>query len=199
MNIFFLSLCVKTCASEHCNKHMKMIVEYTQLLYTVFLMKAGEEFFTPQRMQKYKIPKIYKKTHIHHPCNVWLRESWANCYWLSRLALQVCKQYTMRYQKTHACEVHIRMFRHILSVIHAKTQDEMTLPFLVMDKSLIGTCGVLDETHTSSERYRATSWENAVIAYRKCILSKGEFTREFKTPSIPPTWMTISTTTEIYI
>tara|TARA_B100001778_G_C18522541_1_gene599614 strand:+ start:508 stop:903 length:396 start_codon:yes stop_codon:yes gene_type:complete len=46
----------------------------------------------------------YKKTHINHPCAIWVRESSENYKWLCKLGLSLCKEYTIRYEKTHKCQ-----------------------------------------------------------------------------------------------
>ena len=48
--------------------------------------------------------KIYKFTHRNHPCAVWARESEENYKWLCNLGLELCKEYTARYERTHKTE-----------------------------------------------------------------------------------------------
>lgn len=102
MNIFFVSSLPKECARMHVDKHVvKMILESCQLLCTVHhLLPAGN--YTPP----------YKKTHMNHPCSIWLRESVHNYLWLIELALELCYEYTYRYStekviKIHKCQPYI--------------------------------------------------------------------------------------------
>lgn len=93
LNIFYLDHDVDKCARYHCDKHVvKMIVEYTQILSSVYYF-TGESNLAP-----------YKLTHANHPCCRWARASLSNWLWLRKLALSLCKEYTFRYGKIHKCE-----------------------------------------------------------------------------------------------
>lgn len=97
MNIFFLHMIPSLCAVMHCDKHVvKMILETTQLLCSAHHMT--ESTYEP----------CYKLTHKNHPCSVWTRQSISNYKWLSSLGIELCKEYTYRYGKTHMCEKYIR-------------------------------------------------------------------------------------------
>jgi len=43
----------------------------------------------------------YKLTHKNHPCSIWVRESLSNYLYLCELGLELCKEYTYRYEKRH--------------------------------------------------------------------------------------------------
>jgi len=98
MNIFFLDTDVNKCAEYHCDKHVvKMILEVNQLL-------CGAHHMTNQVTTKYQpdIKQIpYKLTHKNHPCSIWVRESLSNYLYLCELGLELCKEYTYRYEKRH--------------------------------------------------------------------------------------------------
>lgn len=83
----------------HCDKHViKMILETCQILCSSWHSVDPE----------HKIYKpCYKLTHKNHPCSVWARTSKANYEWLCALGLELCKEYTYRYGKTHKCEEYI--------------------------------------------------------------------------------------------
>jgi hypothetical protein len=90
MNIFFLDNDVKKCAEYHCDKHVvKMILETAQLL-------CGAHWATDS---PYLVP--YKMSHKNHPCSIWTRESLSNYHLLCELGLELCKEYTHRYEKRH--------------------------------------------------------------------------------------------------
>ncbi len=94
MNIFYLDEDPKLCAQYHCDKHcVKMIIEGVQLLSTAHWMTGGEA--------------PYKKTHINHPSNKWVRESLSNYVWLCDMTMELCKEYTYRYGKTHKTQQHL--------------------------------------------------------------------------------------------
>jgi hypothetical protein len=98
MNIFFLDWNPKKAAEYHCDKHVvKMILECAQLLYCAhwILSPCGVPEFA------------YKKTHVNHPCSIWVRESVENYEWLCNLAMALCEEFTFRYGKTHKTQKHI--------------------------------------------------------------------------------------------
>ena len=94
MNIFVLDRNLVKSAQAHVDKHIvKMPLETAQLLCTA-RHELGEDADT--------IP--YRKTHANHPCSKWVRESLSNYIWLCRFGLELCKEYTYRYGKTHKCQ-----------------------------------------------------------------------------------------------
>jgi len=91
MNIFFLHSNAKMAAIFHCDKHVvKMIIESAQLLATAH--------------HEHGHPVSYKPTHKNHPSAIWTRESKLHYNYVYDLAIALCKEYTKRYGKTHACE-----------------------------------------------------------------------------------------------
>lgn len=94
MNIFVLDVNPIRAAEMHCDKHVvKMILETAQLLSTAHHVLDEEP-----------IEGIYKKTHMNHPCAVWVRESIGNYTWAFLLGRALCKEYTRRYGKVHKTE-----------------------------------------------------------------------------------------------
>lgn len=49
----------------------------------------------------------YKLTHANHPCSIWARETLSNWIWLRTFAIELCKEYTHRYDRHHACEYYL--------------------------------------------------------------------------------------------
>ena len=98
MNIFFLDKDPHIAAIYHCDKHVvKMILECAQLLYCAHWV-----------LNPCEVPEFaYKKTHINHPCSIWVRESIENYEWLCELAIELCKEFTFRYNKIHKTQRHI--------------------------------------------------------------------------------------------
>jgi len=95
MNIFVLDKNPRQAAEWHVNKHVvKMPLETAQMLCTV-LNQNGVK--TP-----------YKSTHVKHPCTIWAGESMGNFVWLCELGLELCREYTYRYEKVHKCEAIIK-------------------------------------------------------------------------------------------
>lgn len=88
MNIFILDLEPRTCARFHNDKHVvKMILETAQLL-------CGSHWATGSEAP-------YKLSHKNHPCSIWVREDLNNYLWLCELGLELCKEYSYRYEKKH--------------------------------------------------------------------------------------------------
>jgi hypothetical protein len=88
MNIFFLDYDVKKCAEYHLDKHVvKMILESAQLLCSAHWVNGGEA--------------PYKLAHKNHPCSIWVRTSLSNYLYLCELGLELCNEYTYRYEKKH--------------------------------------------------------------------------------------------------
>ena len=90
MNIFVLDTDTKKCAEYHNDKHVvKMILETSQLLCGVHWVLES----------KHDAP--YKLSHKNHPCAIWARECMENYIWLCDLGLELCEEYTFRYNKRH--------------------------------------------------------------------------------------------------
>lgn len=84
MNIFYLSSDPELAAQYHCDKHIvSQIKETAQMLSTCHRFMGYNEG--------------YKSTHVNHPCNLWLRESYANYRWLKSLAFHLHEQWRLRY------------------------------------------------------------------------------------------------------
>jgi hypothetical protein len=92
MNIFITSPDPIKCAEYLDDKRVvKMVLESTQMLCTALNELAGKQVAP------------YKSTHKNHPCNVWLRKSPSNYFWLYNHATALCEEYTKRYNKKHKC------------------------------------------------------------------------------------------------
>lgn len=75
-----------------------MILECAQMLCAVHhIIDPNYERYEPR----------YKLTHKNHPCTIWARTSMDNYLWLCSLGLELCKEYTYRYGKVHACQPYI--------------------------------------------------------------------------------------------
>lgn len=112
MNIFILSLALRSCVESLFDCHVvKMPLETCQLLYFVHwtLDPSGSTILDHAPMRKNGSGRGYKasKGHLKHPCTLWAAESAANYRWLVAYGLELCKEYTHRYEKQHACQAHI--------------------------------------------------------------------------------------------
>lgn len=90
MNIFILDSDIEKSVIYHPDKHIvKMPIEATQLLCnTLYFTGQWEDW-------------MYKPTHLNHPCSIWARTSLDNWLWLRGYVLELGKEYTFRYSKTH--------------------------------------------------------------------------------------------------
>lgn len=97
MNLFVLSDDWEQNARWHVDRHVtKMPLEAAQILCTIRHLT-----FDPT-------PIKYKATHVNHPVVKWARASSSNYFWVCAYGLALCKEYTHRYGKTHACEAVIQ-------------------------------------------------------------------------------------------
>ena len=110
MNIFVLSHCPDESAKWMCDKHVvKMILESVQMLYCAWHVSLEEEATRLGQKEK-KGEKVWvhnppcKKTHVNHPCSVWVRTSPVHYTWLWEHVVSLCKEYTIRFGKIHAYE-----------------------------------------------------------------------------------------------
>lgn len=110
MNIFVLDTDPKIAAKYHCDRHMKMITESAQMLSTAHYIVGIKP--------DVDISKIYKQTHVNHPCSKWVRESISNYNWVIELALAIGNENEARYHKIHAS----------LAVINYLAENKPELP-----------------------------------------------------------------------
>jgi hypothetical protein len=91
MNIFVLDYEPIEAARLHLDKHIvKMPLETAQMLSTAHHLLGGYS--------------QYKPAYPNHPCTVWARQSKENYQWLVELGLELCAEYSYRYDKRHACQ-----------------------------------------------------------------------------------------------
>lgn len=153
MNIFYLDADPEACAKLHNDKHVvKMIVESAQLLSTAHRVLDGQLYIDDSSGRKIKrfaikydprLDKVlYKATHMNHPSAIWARTSIENYRWLARLNLELCKEYTYRYDKVHASEQLVKVLNkyepHNISVA-SFTQPTPTMPTRYIAKDSISS------------------------------------------------------------
>ena len=91
MNIFWLDKNPLLAAHYHNDKHVvKMILELAQLLSTA-----------KHELGLSNADKCYKSTHVNHPCAVWVRESFQNYLDTLKLFIELCVEYSVRYDRQH--------------------------------------------------------------------------------------------------
>lgn len=95
-----------------CDKHVvKMPLEHAQLLKTAHAV--ADHNGAPPPIEKFSsrghsISKVYKPTHKNHPCAIAVRRSRTLYKRVAKYGVDICLEYTRRYNKTHACEPILR-------------------------------------------------------------------------------------------
>lgn len=90
MNIFVLHEDPFIAAQMQCDKHVvKMVLETGQMLSTI------------QRLHGNLNPRLYKCTHVFHPCTMWAERSQENYKWLVDHFTGLALEYAYRYEKRH--------------------------------------------------------------------------------------------------
>jgi len=152
MNIFVLDRDVVKCAQFHNDKHVvKMILESAQLLCGVHHMTEGPLDDIP-----------YRLSHKNHPCSIWARQNLSNYLWLCELGLELCKEYTHRYEKRH------------------KSQD-------VIEWCLLNHPNIPDEDFTEPPKAMPDEYktEDVVESYRKYYLNDKKYFSKWKKRDVP--------------
>jgi hypothetical protein len=95
MNIFYFDEDPGVAAQAQPDKLLvKMPLETAQMLCTAHRELDGDEYADEVG--------LYKRAYWNHPCTIWARETSENYWWLYRHFIELGKEYTYRYQKTHA-------------------------------------------------------------------------------------------------
>ncbi len=148
MNIFVLDHDLETCAKYHVDKHVvKMITEYNQLLSTAC------------HVLNIHIDGIYRKTHVNHPCAIWVRQNKNNFKYLIDLNKELLKEYTFRYGKIHAGARLIPLFE---SILHLLPEGELeSHPLCMPDDSKINSDVVLSyRQYYINHKNNIARWKN---------------------------------------
>jgi hypothetical protein len=162
MNIFVLDEDPKQAARYHCDKHVvKMIVELYQQLGSAVIRSGA----TPELMPLTSKNTPLKGGYHNHPCTRWCGDSRINYMWASTHALELCKEYTRRYNKIHSCEAGIR---HLTDMQHMVAGEGLT-PFAL---------AMPDEYKTN----------DAVESYRNYYLGAKKTFAKWKSGNLPYWW-----------
>ena len=103
MNIFVTSPCPKESAIVLPDRHVnKMSLETCQMLSIVASEKWGHNYGTLPKTDGTPY-KTDKGAFRNHPCTLWAARSIDNAYWLIKWGMNLCDEYTLRYNKTHSC------------------------------------------------------------------------------------------------
>ncbi len=143
MNIFVLDKSPIISAQMQCDKHIvKMPLETAQMLCSVW-HRYGEGD---------KVP--YKEAHRNHPCTLWAGDSAENYEWLWQHGMELCFEYTRRYNKIHKCQQVIMDLDKLHATMFYYCDTNGTVhPQCMPDEYKVGYCGDAEIT-------------NSILAYR---------------------------------
>lgn len=122
--------------------------------------------------------KIYKPSHRNHPCTLWAGACIENYLWLTEHGLEISKEYTRRYNKTHASSLVIQYIKDsILGNLgedgYALRASRSVTPFaLAMPEQYqnpIDPCG----------------------SYREYMIKEKTYYAKWTSPGTKPTWWEI--------
>lgn len=172
MNIFYLDSNPKTCAQYHVDKHcVKMILEYAQLLSTAHRILDGVEHASTsasgRKKKVWKLPDhrdsvLYSATHANHPSAIWVRQSRENYVFLWNLFVELCKEYTYRYERTHATERLLKVLELVPSNIGKNGFTEPT-PAMPEEYRVPGDSIKSYHNYYNGDKVRMFSWKNRPI------------------------------------
>lgn len=166
MNIFVVDAVPQVAARALHDAHViKMALETAQILSSVVDTRLTH-FESGVRLLGDR--RIYRPTHLHHPCVLWAGETEGNRNWLVSHGLELCAEYHRRFGREHASLTVITTLAD-----HPLVDTQMT-PF----------------AQAMPDAYRGP---DAVEAYRRYYVTKLEDVRGRParwTNTSPPEWLT---------
>ena len=163
MNICVLDECPIQSAQMQCDKHIvKMPLETAQMLCAVF-HRHGQGHLVP-----------YREVHKNHPCTLWAGDSADNFCWLVQHGMELCFEYTRRYNKIHKCQQVIMDLRET---------DWGTLQYQDMEKTPHPQC-MPDEYKSTELRIHS----NTVRAYRRYYVNDKKDIAKWEKGRPMPDW-----------
>lgn len=147
---------IMRCAKAHFDKHViKMIIEYCQLLSTAY------HVLEPENAKSHLDNElIYRKTHVNHPCAIWIRQHINNYNYVARLGLQLCHEWRYRYNHTrlHGSELKlIFLYNHhpklpVNIIVKTSKNPKCLTP---LPQAMVESCKINKDTiHAGVTAYR---------------------------------------------
>ena len=165
MNIFVLDKDPIISAQMQCDKHIvKMPLETAQMLCSVWHRYGSAD----------RVP--YKEAHKNHPCTLWAGDDAHNYDWLWRHGMELCFEYTRRYNNIHKCQ----------AVIMDLTIDNVGFAFehLTRQGQLHPQC--MPDEYKCASPFNGGRADDAVLAYRKYYVNdKKDIAKWNKTRPMP--------------
>ena len=113
--------------------------------------------------------RLYKSTHKNHPSAKWVRESKNNYLWLYELFIELCKEYTYRYNKVHLSEIKLK---DVLKHPPKNISDNIFTP----------------PPQAMPDKYKSN---NPIDAYRNYYINEKSKIAKWTNRNVP-TWFTLS-------
>ena len=174
MNIFVLDKDVKLAAQYHCDKHLvKMITEHNQILGSIAHVGRGikkkieitsdyckTNFANFPRINENGDPFPYGIGYKTHPCTQWAMASKENYEWLCNLNLEMCKEYTLRYQKRNTGESITEWYKNNPPVLDSSgmTPFALAMPDILKSDDAVHSYRLY---YASNKAYFA-KWKNGI-------------------------------------
>jgi len=128
-------------------------MEAVQLLYTAWwlLVPTGEW----RNRAPYSVSgrRGYNATHKNHPTAVWVRTSRMNYLMCADYSLNICKEYTKRFGREHACQIHAEWLRNNIPPI---SEAMMTPIPLVVKEDVVRFAPTLREAVREYRKFYKT-------------------------------------------
>ena len=174
MNIFVLDKSPIISAQMQCDKHIvKMPLETAQMLCSVW-HRYGQGMNVP-----------YKEAHKNHPCTLWAGDDARHYDWLWQHGMELCFEYTRRYNKIHKCQQVIMDIRETdWGTLQYKPMEITPHPQCMPDKyKCIREGGYL--TEQMSSQYGGN---DTVLAYRKYYVNDKKDIAKWEKSRPMPDW-----------
>lgn len=161
MNVFALDLDPRAAARMHCDRHVvKMPTETAQLLSSALHLHGVHD------------ERLYRPTHLRHPCTVWTAATRANFAWLVELGRALVDEHGRRYSHTKAG----KRGHAARAVIDVAAEFVHRLP-----------SGALTE-HAQAMPHALQQPAQPVKAYRAYYLAEKRHLAAWRAPATPPAW-----------
>ena len=146
MNIFVLSRDPREAARMMNDRHVvKMVLESLQLLSTA--------------LHCHSLPAPYRKTHVNHPCSLWVRERAGNYAWLYEHADALGKEYTIRYGKVHKSHALLSTIPNTIPAPEGMTEFANVTPYRDMDVvDAYRTLYMVEKRHIATWKTNPPHW-----------------------------------------
>lgn len=130
-----------------------MVVELFQQMGSAVIRNGA----LPEQMPLTSKGTPLKGGYHNHPCTRWVGESKENFEWSSKHALELCRQYTLRYGKVHSCQSGIEHLSKMSDIIPSKGLTEFAQ---AMPDQYRNDCAVTAyQTYYKNDKKEFAKWD----------------------------------------